>query len=310
MRPHPNAKGNPYQRSLFVRRVLEEGWSVTAASEAAGWSERTGFKWLRRFREEGEAALSDRRPGPRRPPRNRTPRKRTERILQLRQKRMTSWEIGQRLGMPWSTVAAILKREGVGKLKLLDPQEPPRRYQRQVNGELVHFDVKTMSRWRKGPGHRATQDRSMRDRGAGWEYAHVAVDDASRLAYVEVLPDQKGVTAVGFLERALRFFRRHRLTVHEVLTDNGSCYVSRKFRQACKRHGLRHLRTKPYRPQTNGKAERFIQIMLMGWAYKRAYRTSNQRTKALPAWLRYYNEQRPHRALGMIPPKAKIRRAA
>lgn len=309
MRPHSNAKGNPYQRKLFVRRVLEQGWSVAEASEAAGWSERTGFTWLRRWREEGEAGLVDRKAGPRRV-RNRTPQGRVEKILALRRKRQTAWEIAQRVGMPWSTVSGILKREGIGKLKLLEPKEPPRRYERQVDGELVHFDVKTLGRWRKGPGHRATGNRSRRDRGAGWEYAHVAVDDASRLAYVEVLPDQKGITAVAFLERALRFFRRHQLTVREVLTDNGSCYVSRRFRQACKRHGLRHLRTKPYRPQTNGKAERFIQTMLMGWAYKRAYRTSNQRRKALPTWLRYYNHERPHRALGMISPKTRIRRAA
>lgn len=309
MRPHPKAKGNAYQRRLMVRRVREQGWSVAAASEAAGWSERTGFKWLRRWREEGDRGLADRRSGPREA-RNRTPQRRVNRIVALRRQRQTSWEIAQRLGMPWSTVAAILKREGLGRLSLLEPKEPPRRYERRISGELLHFDVKPLGRWRKGPGHRATGDRSTRDRGAGWEYAHVAVDDASRLAYVEVLPDQRGVTAVGFLERALRFFRRHRLVVRELLTDNGSCYVSRRFRQACKRQGLRHLRTKPYRPETNGKAERFIQTLLLGWAYKRAYRTSNQRTKALPKWLRYYNEQRPHRALGMIPPKARIRRAA
>jgi transposase InsO family protein len=309
MRPHPKAKGNPYQRKLFIRRVLEEGWSVAAASEAAGWSERTGFKWLRRFREEGEAGLQDRRSGPC-AVRNRTPRSKVEKILRLRRQKRTAWEIAQRLRMPWSTVSGILQRQGLGKLKLLEPKDPPRRYERAVDGELVHFDVKTLGRWRNGPGHRATGNRSNRDRGAGWEYAHVAIDDASRLAYVEVLPDQKGLTAVGFLERALRFFKRHGLGVREILTDNGSCYVSRKFRQACKRHRLRHIRTKPYRPQTNGKAERFIQTMLMGWAYKRAYRTSNQRRKALPAWLRYYNHERPHRALGMISPKTKIRRAA
>ena len=310
MRPHPKAKGNPYQRQLFIRRVLERGWSVAEASEAAGWSERTGFKWLRRFREEGAPGLADRRSGPRRPPRNRTSPKRIQRIVALRRKRMTSWEIAQRMSMPWSTISGILRREGLGRLKLLEPQQAPRRFERTRAGELVHFDVKPLARWRRRPGHRVTGDRSGQDRGAGKEFAHVAVDDASRLAYVEVLPDQKGVTAVGFLERALRFFRRHRLRVREVLTDNGSCYVSRRFRQACKRHALRHLRTRPYRPQTNGKAERFIQTMLMGWAYKRSYRTSNQRARALPAWLRYYNEQRPHRALGMISPKAGIRRAA
>jgi transposase InsO family protein len=309
MRPHPKAKGNPYQRRLFIRRVLEESWSVAEASELAGWSERTGYKWLRRWREEGEAGLADRKPGPRRV-RNRTPRHRIEKILALRRRRQTSWEIARRVKVPWSTVSGILKREGLGKLKLLEPKGPSRRYEREQAGELVHLDVKPLGRWRRRPGHRATGDRASRDRGAGWEYAHVAIDDASRLAYVEVLPDQTGDTAVGFLERALRFFQRHRFQVRELLTDNGSCYVSRRFRQACKRHGLRHLRTKPYRPETNGKAERFIQTMLMGWAYKRAYRTSNQRRKALPKWLRYYNEQRPHRALGMITPKARIRRAA
>jgi len=308
MRPHPRAKGNAYQRRLMIERI-EGGMPVPRAAAMAGWSERTAYKWLRRWREEGEAGLHDRRCGPR-AVRNRTPRRRIERILVLRHRRQTAWEIARRLRMPWSTVSGILRREGVGKLKLLEPKEPPRRYEREIAGELVHFDVKPLGRWRKGPGHRATGDRTRRDRGAGWEYAHVAIDDASRLAYVEVLPDQKGLTAVAFLERALRFFGRHRIRVREVLTDNGSCYVSRRFRQACKRHGLRHLRTKAYRPETNGKAERFIQTMLMGWAYKRAYRTSNQRTKTLPTWLRYYNEQRPHRALGMIPPKTKIRRAA
>lgn len=309
MRPHPRAKGNPYQRRLFIRRVLEEGWSVAAASEAAGWSARTGSKWLRRWREEGETGLVDRKPGPRRV-RNRTSRRRVERILALRRQKRTAWEIAQRLGMPWSTVSAILRREGLDRLQMLEPPAAPRRYERARAGELLHLDVKPLGRWRRGPGHRATGDRRNRDRGAGWKYAHVAIDDASRLAYVEVLPDQKGTTAVGFLERALRFFRRHGLLVRELLTDNGSCYVSRRFRRACQRHGLRHLRTQPYRPETHGKAERFIQTLLMGWADKRAYRTSNQRRKALPAWLRYYNEQRPHRALGMITPRDRIRRAA
>ena len=207
MRPHPKAKGNPYQRRLFIQRVLDEGWSVAEASDAAGWSERTGFKWLRRFRKEGEAGLADRRSGPCEA-RNRTPRAKVEKILRLRHQKRTAWEIAQRLRMPWSTVSDILRREGLGKLKLLEPKPPPRRYERAVDGELVHFDVKTLGRWRHGPGHRVTGNQSNRDRGAGWEYAHVAIDDASRLAYVEVLPDQTGLTAVGFLERSLRFFGR------------------------------------------------------------------------------------------------------
>ena len=265
MRPHPKAKGNAYQRCLMIQRI-EGGLPVAQAAEMAGWSERTAYKWLRRWREEGSAGLPDRRAGPRQV-RNRTPRRRIEKILVLRRKRQTSWEIAQRVGMPWSMVSGILKREGIGKLSLLEPKPPPRRYEREVNGELVHFDVKLLGRWRKGPGHRVTGNRAPRDRGAGWEYAHVAIDDASRLAYVEVLPDQTGETAVAFLERSLRFFRRHRLTVREVLTDNGSCYVSRRFRQACKHHDLRHIRTKSYRPETNGKAERFIRCGHMRAAF-------------------------------------------
>ena len=167
MRPHPNAKGNPYQRKLFMQRILDEGWSVLDASDAAGWSERTGFKWLQRFRAEGEAGLADRRSGPREA-RNRTPRTQIEKVLRLRRQKRTAWEIAQRLRMPWSTVSGVLQREGLGKLKLLEPKEPVRRYERAVAGELVHFDVKTLGRWRHGPGHRVTGSQSNRDRGAGW----------------------------------------------------------------------------------------------------------------------------------------------
>jgi transposase InsO family protein len=181
-----------------------------------------------------------------------------------------------------------------------------RRYERSRPGELVHLDTNPLGRI-QGYGHRVTGDRSLRARGAGWEYAHVAVDDASRLAYVEVLPDQKGVSAVAFFERALRWFRDQRIGVEGVMTDNGSCYVSRCFRQALKRHGVRHLRTRAYRPQTNGKAERFIQTLLRGWAYPRPYGTSNQRQRALPKWLRYYNERRPHTSLGRITPSQRLK---
>lgn len=306
MKVHSNAKGTANSRLLMVRRIEIEGWSVAEAAEAAGYSERSGYKWLRRFRDEGVAGLWDRSSAPHRVP-HRTAAGRVERILELRRKRRTAWEIAQRLGLAWSTVSAVLRREGLGRLAALDPKPPPRRYERERPGELVHLDVKPLARIVR-VGHRIHGDRSQRVYGAGWEFAHVAIDDATRLAYVEVLPDQRGETAVGFLERALRWFRKRRIRIERLLTDNGSCYVARRFRQACKRQGLRHLRTRPYRPETNGKAERFIGTLLRGWAYRRAYRTSNQRTQALTKWLRYYNEERPHRALGMVPPLMKFQR--
>lgn len=306
MEQHPNAKGNANSRHLMVQRIQRGGWSVAEAAAAAGYSERSAFKWLRRFRDEGPEGLEDRPSTPHRVPR-RTPRARVERILALRRKRRTAWEIAQRVGLAWSTVSAVLRREGLGRLENLDPKPAPQRYERETAGELLHLDVKPLARIVR-VGHRIHGDRSRRVEGAGWEFAHVAIDDATRLAYVEVLPDQRGETAVGFLERALRWFRKQKIRVQRLLTDNGSCYVARRFRQACKRQGIRHLRTRPYRPETNGKAERFIGTLLGGWAYRRPYRTSNQRTRALAKWLRYYNEERPHRALGMEPPLMKFQR--
>jgi transposase InsO family protein len=240
---------------------------------------------------------------------HRTSRVRTQRIAELCQRRLTAWQIGQRLGMPTATVSVVLRRLGLGKLSALEKKPEVVRYERARPGELIHVDIKLLARIR-GVGHRITGDRRTRVRGIGWEYVHVAVDDASRLAYVEVLGDQKGLTAVDFFQRARRWFETKRIAIERVMTDNGPAYLSKRFRQACKRWNIRHLRTKPYRPETNGKAERFIQTLIRGWAYHRPYGTSNQRTKALPKWLRYYNEQRPHRALGMIPPLARIRSAA
>jgi transposase InsO family protein len=241
--------------------------------------------------------------------RHRTAPARVRRILELRQKRRTGWQIAQRLGMPPSTVHAVLRREGLARLSMLEPKPAIRRYERERPGELVHLDTKPLGRIGR-IGHRIHGDRTTRVRGIGWEYVHVAIDDASRLAYVEVRSDQKGETAVAFFERARRWFAKRRISIERVLTDNGSCYVCRRFRQTLKRHEIRHLRTRSYRPQTNGKAERFIGTMLGGWAYARAYRTSNQRTQALPKWLRYYNEQRPHRSLGMRSPAQRLRRAS
>jgi transposase InsO family protein len=228
---------------------------------------------------------------------------------------MTAGEIAECLDMALSTVSRWLQRIGLGRLSRLEPPEPPNRYERRHPGELIHVDVKKLGRILR-PGHRMTGNRRSRKQTtgglgvAGWEFVHVCVDDATRLAYAEVLQDERGPTAAGFLRRAVEWFRSMGVAVERVMSDNGPCYRSTVHAVACRELGLRHLRTQPYRPRTNGKAERFIQTMLMGWAYKRAYRTSNQRTKALPAWLRYYNHERPHRALGMISPKTKLRRAA
>ena len=307
MQLHRNAKTTPRSRLEIVRR-LEIGQRADEIAEGIGVSVRTVYKWRQRFREGGRKGLEDRRSTPHRLP-HRTSAARVRRIVELRRRRRTGWQIAERLGMAPSTVHAVLRRAGLARLSMLEPKPVVHRYERERAGELVHLDTKPLARIQR-VGHRIHGDRSLRVAGAGWEYAHVAIDDASRLAYVEVLADQKGDTATAFYERARRWFARRRIRIEGVLTDNGSCYVSRRFRQALKRHEIRHLRTRAYRPQTNGKAERFIGTMLGGWAYARAYRTSNQRTKALPKWLRYYNEERPHRSLGMQSPAQRLRRAA
>lgn len=308
MRLHRNAKSCPKSRGLIIERVRERGWSVPEAARAAGVSTRTAYKWLARFRTEGAAGLEDRRSAPRHVWR-RTSGDRERRIVWLRRRRRTIWEIAQTLRIAPATVAAVLKRHGLNRLSQLDPKPAPQRYEWKAPGELVHMDVKLLGRIGR-VGHRIHGNRRTRVRGIGWEYVHVAVDDFSRLAYVEVLRDQKGVTAIGFFQRARRWFAQQGVSIERVMTDNGSAYVCRKFRRACERARIRHLRTRPYRPQTNGKAERFIQTLVRRWAYQRPYNTSNQRTKALPKWLRYYNERRPHRALGMVPPVTRLQRAA
>src|SRR3954447_8533580 len=301
---HSNARTCPRSRRLLVDRVLVEGWSLAAAAEAAGVSERTAWKWVERFRREGERGLEDRSSRPRRVP-SRTPPVREELILLLRELRFTSPEIAETLGMPLSTVGAVLARHGLGKLPRLQPDEPANRYERPRPGELVHIDVKKLGRIGR-PGHRVNGDRSTQVRGIGWEFVHVAVDDATRLAYVEVLGDEKGATAAGFLRRAIACFRRYGIRVERVLTDNGSCSRAVVHALACKTLGIKHLRTRPYRPRTNGKAERFIRTLIDGWAYGAVYRTSNERTAALAGWLDWYNRQRPHRSLGRKPPLSRL----
>lgn len=301
---HANARTCPHSRRLAVDRVAMQGWTLAATAEAAGVSVRTVSKWRRRFREEGEHGLLDRVSAPRSVP-LRTGEARVGVIAALRRLRMTGAEIAETLGMPRSTVSGILTRIGLGKLWRLEPLEPANRYEKQRPGELVHIDVKKLGRIGR-PGHRVNGDRRTRSRGIGWEYVHVAIDDATRLAYVEVLDDEKAVTAVGFLRRAVAHFASFGIRVERLMTDNGSAYRATIHALACKALGIKHLRTRPYRPRTNGKAERFIRTMLGGWAYGAIYRSSNERRDALAGWLDFYNHRRPHRSLGRQAPIERL----
>jgi transposase InsO family protein len=315
MRIHANARSCPNSRRLLVTRIEEEGWALTPAAEAAGVSGRTARKWLARWRAEGEVGLLDRSSAPRRRP-TRLPADRLEVIEALRRLRMTAAEIAEVLGMALSTVSRWLKRIGLGRRGALAPPEPPNRYERKRPGELIHVDVKKLGRiGRRGAGHRVlgpgcrqSQEKVGPGRlgATGWEFVHVCVDDATRLAYVEVLDDEKGATAAGFLRRAVAWFRGMGITVERVLSDNGACYRSRIHAAVCRDLGMRHLRTRPYRPRTNGKAERFIQTMTNGWAYGAVYGSSAERTAALPGWLDHYNFRRRHGSLGHRPPAARL----
>jgi transposase InsO family protein len=314
MKLHGNARTCPNSRRLLVDRVIDRSWSVAAAAEAAGISERTAYRWLARWREQGAAGLTDRSSAPKRIP-HRTPADRVQAIAALRRLHMTAAEIAEVLRMALSTVSAVLKRIGLGKRSRLSPPEPPNRYERKRPGELVHLDIKKLGRI-AGAGHRVTgsrksqkkQRRGNRRVGAlGWEFVHVAVDDATRLAYVEVLANEQGVTAAGFVRRAIAWFASFGITVERVLSDNGACYRSNAHALALKDLQIRHLFTRPYRPRTNGKAERFIQTLTNRWAYGAIYGSSAERTAALPGWLTHYNFTRPHGSLSHKPPGTRLR---
>jgi len=304
MKLHANARTCPHSRRMAVDRVGCEGWTLAAAAEAAGVSVRTVSKWQRRYRQEGEQGLLDRSSAPASVP-VRTDEARVAVIAALRRLRMTGAEIAETLAMPVSTVSGILTRIGLGKLWRLEPLEPPNRYEKKRPGELVHVDVKKLARIGR-PGHRVNGDRRTRSRGIGWEYVHVAIDDATRLVYVEVLEDEKAATAVGFLRRAIAHFAAFGIRVERLMTDNGNAYRSAIHALACKALGIKHLRTRPYRPRTNGKAERFIRTMLGGWAYGAIYRNSDERRRALTGWLDFYNRRRPHRSLGRQAPIERL----
>ena len=313
MKLHANAALSLNRRRLLVARVIEEEWSLTKAAEAAEVSEPTARKWVDRYRAEGEAGLLD-RPSSAKSVHNRTPEDRVQVIAALRRVRFTGAEIAELLGMPETTVSGILTRIGLGRLGRLG-LEPARRYERSRPGELVHVDVKKLGRIEGGAGHRVTGrqhynptrgPRGQARRTVGWEFVHIAIDDATRLAYAEVLPNERAGTAVGFLGRAIRFFRRYGVRVERVMTDNGSPYLSTMHAIACRILRIRHLRTRPRRPQTNGKAERFIRTLLGGWAYGAIYASSAERTAALDGWLHTYNHHRRHGALGRKPPAARL----
>jgi transposase InsO family protein/transposase-like protein len=314
MKLHANAALSLNKRRLLVQRVIEEGWSLAQAALAAEVSEPTARKWVSRFQAEGEAGLLDRSSAAH-AVHNRTPEDRVGVICALRRLRMTGAEIAEVLGMAETTVSGILTRCGLGRLGRLG-LEPAQRYERSRPGELIHIDVKKLGRIAGGAGHRVTgRPRSnpsridaegRQRRTVGWEFVHICIDDATPFAYVEVLKDEKATTAVGFLRRAVKFFKRHGVTVEAVMTDNGAAYISAVHAIACRALGLKHLRTRPRRPQTNGKAERFIRTMLGGWAYGAIYGSSAERTAALEGWLWRYNYRRKHGALGRRPPAARL----
>ena len=316
MNLHGNAALTLKNRRSLAKRIVEEGWPLAKAAVEAGVTTRTARKWVDRYREDGEAGLLDR---PSTPGRvwNRTDEPRTQLIASLRRLRMTGPEIAEVLTMPTSTVSAVLERIGLGKLSRLEPPEPANRYEKSRPGELLHLDIKKLGRISvKGAGHRVTGHKRSRvtrrnggaSRGAtGWEFCHVCIDDATRLAFVEVLADERARTVVAFLRRCLGFYRAHGVEVERVMTDNGSAYVSAVFSLACRTLGIKHSRTRPYRPRTNGKAERFIRTMLSECAYAAIYGSSKERMLALSRWLERYNTTRRHGALGHRPPLARLR---
>ena len=315
MKLHGNARTCPNSRRLLVERVIKQGWTVPAAAAAAGISQRTVYRWLRRWRQDGTQGLLDRSSRPLRSP-GQLSAQRVQAIRSLRKLRMTAAEIAEVLSLALSTVSLWLKRIGLGKRSRLDPPEPPNRYERRHAGELVHVDIKQLGRIsERGAGHRMVGHRKSRIRGhvdgverglTRFEYLHVMIDDHSRLAYAEVLPTLRASCAIACLRRGVSWFAQRGVQVKAVMSDNGSAYVARAYRTALAELGLRHLRIQPYRPRTNGKAERLIQTLLNEWAYERIYGSSAERTAALVLYLERYNFRRPHGSLGHQPPGSRL----
>ncbi len=299
--PHKNARTTPLGRAEMIRRIVEDGRPIAGVAAGFGISERRARTWLARWRAEGSAVLENRSSRPPASPRDLSAfwRAAVERLR--RDYRLTGQQIADKLAMARSTVAGWLTRDGLGRLPAVEPKAPPRRYQRERPGELIHLDIKKLARF-EGVGHRITGDRRGASQGMGYDFLHVAIDDATRLAYVEVLPDERRQSTTGFLVRALRWLRKRGIRVERVMTNNGSGYIARLFRKVLRLLGIRHIRTRPYTPMTNGKAERFIQTLLREWAYAIPFRSSALRAADLPRWLDWYNSRRPHVSLGIRTP--------
>jgi transposase InsO family protein len=301
---HKNARLGFAGRVCLVERVIRDGWRTDEAAAAFGVSVQSVRKWLRRYRAEGAAGLRDRSSRPRSSPRRLAVRL-ERRIARLRARRMTGPRIADALGLPLSTVGDVLRRLGLGRLPPLQARPPVVRYERERPGELLHIDAKKLGRI-GAVGHRIHGDWTRRSRGVGWECLHVAIDDCSRVAYAELLPDESAASAVAFLGHAVAWLAALGVHVEAVMTDNAFCYTQRRYAEATTALGLRHLRTRPYTPRTNGKAERFIQTALREWAYAKAYRSSAQRAGALGPFLTDYNTARPHTAHGRRPPISRL----
>lgn len=303
MNIHKNARLTPRSREILVNRVVNLGQPACEVAQAMGVSVRTVYKWVARYRETGLAELVDRTSRPASSP-NATSQPVRELVIGLRRERRTFRQIAQATGVSLSTVGRILRRAGISRLRDLEPAPPVLRYERDTPGELLHLDVKKLGRFRQ-PGHRVTGNRRVDSVGAGWEFAHVAIDDASRVAFTQVRPDERAASAWRFLIDAVRYYRSLGIKITSVMTDNGSCY-KKKFNRACRKLGIKHIYTKPYTPRTNGKAERFIQTALREWVYARSYTSSEQRKHHLPAWTHHYNWHRPHASLGYQTPISRI----
>ena len=303
---HENARLTPKGREEMVRSVVQGGLSKAAAARKFNTTPKTVAKWVERFRTEGVNGLRDRSSKPLSSP-NQTSQATCAAVEALRRQRYSGKQIAAELAISPATVSRILRRLGLNRLSALEPAEPIRRYERQHPGELIHIDIKKLGKF-NDIGHRITGDRRGQSsrRGVGWEYVHVCIDDHSRIAFAKIMPNEKKVSAIAFLKAALAYYASLGVKVERVMTDNGSCYKSFAFRAACKRLGLRHIRTKPYTPKTNGKVERFIQTSLREWAYAMAYENSRQRKHQLPTWLHRYNWHRPHAGIDDRTPISRL----
>ena len=305
MNVHKNARLTRHSRAELVRRVLDQGQSAKAVATAFGVDAKTVAKWVARFEAEGAAGLSDRSSRPHRLYRP-TPRPTVDQVIALRRQRFAGQQIARETGVSPATVSRILRAASLSRARDLDPPAPVIRYERDKPGELIHLDIKKLGRF-EIEGHRVTGDRRAgRSRGAGWEYVHVCIDDASRIACSQIMPNEKAVSAIAALKAAVAYYASLGVTVSRVMTDNGACYKAHDFRKACAGLGIRHIRTKPYTPKTNGKAERFIQTALREWAYAQAYKSSDRRAQELPFWLHRYNWHRPHGGIKSQTPISRL----